>query len=292
MRSASCLRSSGSWCWSARSADGRSCRAAVLLTVIGLVDAARPGPKLRLEPEVVLDVVLPPLLYHAALSSSLLAVRSRLRAVISLSVLLVLATAFAVGGLVAWLVPAVPLAAAVALGAAVAPPDPVASLAVGRRARLPARVSTLIEGEGLLNDATALTVYQVAVAVAVGGQFSFGAATGSFLLAALGGLSVGAAVAWLVRLSRLLLTDPLSVNVISLATPFAAYVLAELCRTSGLLAVVVAGLVIGHQNPRLQTGASRRRHGDRACPGRRARVRRPGAAMISVDRFELSEHRK
>lgn len=230
---------------------------AVVLAVLGLVYAVLPGPTVRLEPQVVLDLVLPPLLYYAALNSSLLALRNRLRAVISLSVLLVLTTAFAVGGLVAWLVPVIPLAAAVALGAAVAPPDPVASLAVGRRAQLPGRLSTLIEGEGLLNDATALTVYQVAVAVAVGGQFYIGSAAGTFLLAVLGGLAIGTAVALLVRSTRRLLTDAILVNAVSLATPFVAYVLAELSRVSGILAVVVAGLIIGHQNPRLQSSASR-----------------------------------
>ncbi len=229
----------------------------VLLTVLGLVYAVLPGPNLRLDPEVVLDVVLPPLLYHAALGSSLLAIRSRLRSVVSLSVLLVLATALTVGGLLSWLVPIVPLAAAVALGAAVAPPDPVAALAVGRRAGLPARLSTLIEGEGLLNDATALTTYHVAVAVAVGGGFSFGGAVGELILATVGGLFVGAAVALLVRLSRRVLTDPLSVNAVSLATPFVAYTVGEAIHGSGVLAVVIAGLIVGHQNPRLQTGASR-----------------------------------
>ncbi len=228
---------------------------AVLLTVVGLVFAVLPGPNLRLEPEVVLDVVLPPLLYHAALGSSPLAIRSRLRSVVSLAVLLVLATALTVGSLLFWLVPAVPLAAGVALGAAVAPPDPVAALSVGRRAGLPSKLSTLIEGEGLLNDATALTTYQVAVAV--GGGFSFGVAVGLLTLAAVGGLVIGAVVALLVSLSRRVLTDPLSVNAISLATPFAAYSLGEAAQVSGVLAVVVAGLIVGHQNPRLQTGASR-----------------------------------
>src|SRR5579875_1580786 len=96
--------------------------AAVLLTVAGLVYAVLPGPNLRLRPDLVLDLVIPPLLYQAALGSSLLALRSRLRTVVSLSVVLVLVTALVTGGLLAWLVPAIPLAAGMALGAAVAPP--------------------------------------------------------------------------------------------------------------------------------------------------------------------------
>lgn len=229
----------------------------VLLTLVGLGYAFLPGPNLRLDPDVVLYVLLPPLLYHAALDSSLLAIRSRFRSVVSLSVLLVLATALAVGGLVSWLVPAVPLAAAVTLGAAVAPPDPVSALAVGRRAGLPARLSTLIEGEGLLNDATALTTYQMAVAAVVGEGFSFAHAVGTFLLTAVGGVLVGIVVAVLVRLSRRVLHDPLPVNAVSLATPFVAYTIGQLVHGSGVLAVVIAGLLVGHQNPRLQTGASR-----------------------------------
>ena len=230
---------------------------AVVLTIVGLVYAVLPGPNLRLSPEVVLDLVIPPLLYHAALGSSLLALRSRLRTVVSLSVVLVLLTALAVGGLLAALVPAVPLAAAITLGAAVAPPDPVAALAVGRTVGLPARLSTLIEGEGLLNDATALTIYSVAVVAAGGGDFSFGDAVGRFVLDVAGGMIIGVAVAWLVRLLRRVFSDPLSVNAISLATPFGAYAAGEAVHVSGVLAVVVAGLIIGHQNPRLQTGASR-----------------------------------
>jgi len=230
---------------------------ATLLTAVGLLYALLPGPNLRLEPDFVLDVLLPPLLYHAALGASLLALRARLRSVVSLSVALVLATALAVGGLLSWLVPIVPLAAAVAIGAAVAPPDPVAALSIGRRAGLPAKLTTLIEGEGLLNDATALTIYQVAVAVAVGGGFSLGRAFGVFALATAGGLATGAFVALLVRLSRRVFTDPLSINAISLGTPFVAYLLGELTHGSGVLAVVVAGLINGYQNPRLQSGASR-----------------------------------
>ncbi|HEX7161814.1 MAG TPA: cation:proton antiporter [Trebonia sp.] len=230
---------------------------AVLLTVIGLVYAVLPGPNLLLSPEVVLDLVIPPLLYHAALGSSLLALRSRLRTVVSLSVVLVMLTAVVTGGLLAWLVPEVPLAAAVALGAAVAPPDPVAALAVGRTVGLPAKLSTLIEGEGLLNDATALTTFQVAVAAAVGGGFSFGDAAGRFALSAVGGLVIGVVVASLVRLSRRLASDPLSVNAVSLVTPFAAFAAGDAAHVSGVLAVVVAGLIVGHNSPRLQAGASR-----------------------------------
>jgi CPA1 family monovalent cation:H+ antiporter len=230
---------------------------AVILTVVGLVYAALPAPTLRLNPAIVLDVVIPPLLYNAALGSSLQAIRGQIRTVVSLSVLLVVASAVAVGGALAAFLPMVPLAAGVALGAAVAPPDPVAALSIGRRAGLPEKLSTLIEGEGLLNDATALTVYGVAVSVVVGGGFSFGRAVGEFALAAVGGVVIGTAVAALVVASRRFLHDPLLVNATSLIVPYLAYVAADAAHGSGVLAVVVAGLIVGYQNPRLQTGASR-----------------------------------
>ena len=231
--------------------------AAALLTVVGIGYALLPGPNLTLEPDVVLTIVLPPLLYSAALDSSLIALRRNLRTVVSLSVLLVLVTALAVGVGLWLLVPGATLAAGIALGAAVAPPDPVAALAVGRRAGLPGRLITLIQGEGLLNDATALTILSVAVTAARGDGFSAPAAFGQFLLSAVGGVATGTAVAWGVRPLRRVRRDPLASNAISLATPFAAYLLAEEVHVSGVLAVVVAGLIIGHHNPSWASGATR-----------------------------------
>ncbi len=231
--------------------------AAVLLTACGLIYGFLPGPNIHLNPEAILTFVLPPLLYSAALNSSLLAIRQNLRPVISLSVGLVLATALLVGVGTHLFVPAITLSAGIALGAAVSPPDPVAALAIGRRAGLPGRLVTLIEGEGLLNDATALTIFTVAVAGATSGGFSFGQFGLGFLLAALGGIAVGIAIAVVVRLLRSALHQPLLVNSISLATPFAAYLVGEEIHSSGVLAVVVAGLIVGHDTPRFSSGASR-----------------------------------
>ena len=169
-------------------ADRTALPAAALLTVVGIGYALLPGPNLTLEPDVVLTIVLPPLLYSAALDSSLIALRRNLRTVVSLSVLLVLVTALAVGVGMWLLVPGATLAAGIALGAAVAPPDPVAALAVGRGPASPARLITLIQGEGLLNDATALTILSVAVAAARGDGFSAPAAFGQFLMSAVGGV--------------------------------------------------------------------------------------------------------
>jgi CPA1 family monovalent cation:H+ antiporter len=216
-----------------------------------------PGPNVSLDPHLVLTLVLPPLLYSAALDSSLIAIRGNLRTVVSLSVTLVLLTALGIGVGMWLLVPGVTLAAGIAVGAAVAPPDPVAALAVGRRAGLPDRLITLIQGEGLLNDATALTILAVAVAAAQGDGFSAPGAVGQFLLSAVGGVLAGLAVAYGVRPLRRLRRDPLISNAVSLATPFVAYLVGEGVHVSGVLAVVVAGLIIGHHNPSWASSASR-----------------------------------
>jgi monovalent cation/hydrogen antiporter len=238
-------------------ADKTGLPAAALLTLAGILYAVLPGPNITLSPDLVLTLVLPPLLYSAALDASLGAIRRNLRTVVSLSVLLVLATALLIGVGFELFVSGATLAAGIALGAAVAPPDPVAALSVGRKVGLPPRLITLIQGEGLLNDATALTILTVAISAAGGDTFSAPAAAGKFLLAAVGGVAAGLAVAFGVRPLRRLRADPLSSNAISLATPFVAYLLGEALHVSGVLAVVVAGLVIGHHNPSWASGATR-----------------------------------
>ncbi len=213
--------------------------AAALLTLVGIAYALLPGPNVSLDPDLALTLILPPLLYSAALHSSLSAIRRSLRTVVSLSVLLVLVTALVIGVGFELFVAGATLAAGIALGAAVAPPDPVAALAVGRKVGLPPRLLTLIQGEGLLNDATALTILTVAVAAATGEGYSTPDAIGEFVMAAVGGVLAGVAVSYGVRPLRRLRHDPLSANAISLATPF------------------VAGLVIGHNNPSWASGAGR-----------------------------------
>ena len=229
----------------------------VVLVFAGLGYALLPGRNVELDPDVVFFVVIPPLLYAAAIDASLVDIRANRRPIASLSVGLVLATAFAVGGVLEAVVPVVPIAVALALGAAVAPPDPIAALAVARRAGLPPRLLTLVEGEGLLNDATALTMYQVAVAAATGAGFSLLHASGQFALAALGGVVTGLAVAWLARQLYRRLDDPLLETAMSLATPFGAYLLAAQIGASGVLAVVVAGLWISYSSPTVISAATR-----------------------------------
>ncbi|WP_232315445.1 Na+/H+ antiporter [Mycobacterium celatum] len=230
---------------------------AALLTLAGIGYALLPGPNIGLDPDVVMTGILPPLLYHAALESSLVGIRRNLRTIISLSVVLVLLTAASVGVAFSLVVAGATLAAGMALGAAVAPTDPVAALAVARKVGLPLGVVTLIEGEGLLNDATALTTFSVAISVASGAGFSLSSAVGRFVLAAAGGLLVGLAMAYCRRGLRAWTHDVLTANAISLVTPFVTYLAAEKVHASGVLAVVVCGLIVGHDSPRSETGATR-----------------------------------
>lgn len=231
--------------------------AAALLTVAGLAVSASPLPDVVLDPEVVLTLVIPPLLYSAALNSSLIAIRRNIWPILSLSVALVVATAALVGVSMSLLVPGITLAAGMALGAAVAPPDPVAALAVGRRAGIPPKLITLIEGEGLLNDATALTMLTVAIAAVSSQDMTIAHAGGLFVLAAVGGIVVGLIVALSIRVVQRFVHDSLLLNIVSLATPFVAYLAAEEVHASGVLAVVVTALVISHHTRHAVSGASR-----------------------------------
>jgi CPA1 family monovalent cation:H+ antiporter len=230
---------------------------APMLVLVGIGYALVPGPNISLEPDVVMTCILPPLLFNAALESSLVGIRRNLRTVISLSVVLVLLTAASVGVAFGLLVSGATLAVGMVLGAAVAPTDPVAALAVARKEGLPLNIVTLIEGEGLLNDATALTTLSVAITVARGAAFSVPSAIREFALAELGGLAVGLLFAYFRRLLRRWRHDVLTANAISLATPFVTYLVAEELSASGVLAVVVCGLIVGHDSPRLESGASR-----------------------------------
>jgi monovalent cation/hydrogen antiporter len=230
----------------------------LLLVAAGLAVSFIPGiHEFELEPEVVLFLVLPPLLFAAAWQSSVVNFRHNIRAIGLLSVGLVLFTVLAVGFAVHAVVPGMPLAAAFALGAIVSPPDAVAATAVGREVGLPRRMVTLLAGESLINDATALTAYRVAVgAVGVGG-FSLLEGGLEFLVAGVGGSAIGLALALLADRLLRFLHDPVLENTLVLLLPFFGYAAAEKIHTSGVLAVVVAGLYLGHRSPRRQTAATR-----------------------------------
>lgn len=227
-----------------------------VLTIAGVIASYLPFvPEFDIEPELVLLGLLPPLLYTTAIRTSLLDFRPKKVSITLLSVGLVLFTAFAVGAVVFWLLP-VPFAAAVAIGAVVAPPDAVAATAVARRVGMPRRLITLLEGESLFNDATALVTLRTAIA-AMAGTITIWEAGGDFLGAAGGGALIGVAAAMFLMFLRRRITDPVLDTSVSLLAPWIAYLPAERFHASGVIAVVTCGLILGHGAPRWQSAASR-----------------------------------
>ncbi|MGS2619685.1 Na+/H+ antiporter [Micromonospora sp. LZ34] len=232
--------------------------APIVLVVVGLALSYVPGlPQVRLDPELVLVGILPPLLYVAALETSVPAFRLNLRPILLLAIGLVIFTAFAVGLVVHLMVPAAPFAVCLALGAVVAPPDAVAATAVARRIGLPRRVVTILEGESLLNDATALVLLRVATLAAVGSAVGVPEVGLEVLRSAGGGVLVGALGAVLFGFLHKRISDPLLDNALSLIIPFVVAFAAEAIHASGVMAVVVTGLALGHKLPRLLSAASR-----------------------------------
>lgn len=230
--------------------------APLVLTLVGVVGSFLPFvPEVELTDELVLVGFLPPLLYAAAIRTSLVDFRANRRAIGLLSVGLVIFTTVGVG-LVTWLVLPVPLAAGLALGAVVAPPDAVAATAIARRIGMPRRIVTILEGESLVNDATALVCLRTAIA-GIAGSVTVAEVGLDFLRAAGGGVLVGLAVAWVIAKIRKRLTDVVLDTTLSFAAPFVAYLPAEEIHASGVLAVVVTGLLLGHKAPMIQTAASR-----------------------------------
>lgn len=218
------------------------------LVVAGLLAALLPGvPELKLDPELVLFVFLPPLLFSAAWQSSYYNLRENVRPIAYLSIGLVLFTTLAVGYVAYLVVPGLSLPAAFVLGAIVAPPDAVAAVSVAQRLGLPRRVVTVLVGESLFNDATALTAFRVAVAAAVGEGFALLTGTERFLYAALGGAVVGLLLGPPLHRLRGRLHDPLVETSVVILAPFAAYLIAEAVHASGVIAVVVSGLYLGHR---------------------------------------------
>ncbi len=232
--------------------------APILLVLVGIVASYIPGvPSIQLHPDLVLMGFLPLLLYAAAIETSVPAFRLELRAILLLSVGLVLVTAICVGVILHEVVPGLPLSAAFALGAVVAPPDAVAATAIARRVGLPRRMVTILEGESLVNDATALVTLRVAVAAALGETVTATEIAFDALLAVVGGIGIGLVVAWGVAQMHRRITDPLIGNAVSLLTPFVAYLPAELIDSSGVVAVVVCGLYLGHHWSSLTSATSR-----------------------------------
>lgn len=228
-----------------------------LLVLAGLmVGSLSWVPPVRVPPEMVSLVVLPPLLYAAAEELSLRALREVWKQVSLLAVGLVLASAAAVGFVTAAVTP-LPASMAFLLGTVLASTDPVAVSALGRRLSLPARVQTVVSAESLFNDATSLVLFRVSVAAAVAGGVSWGRAAGDFVVLAGGGVLAGFLVAGGIALIRRRTEDPVFETVIALITPYLAYVLAESMSASGVAAVVTAGVILGTRGPALTTASVR-----------------------------------
>jgi len=229
----------------------------IILVVVGLAVSVIPGmPLIAPEPELILAVVLPPLLYSAAVNMPVMDFRRDLKTIGALSVVLVLVSAFGVGTLLWAIFPNLSFAAAVAVGAVVSPPDAVAATAIGKRLGLPPRLLTILEGEGLVNDATALVLLRTAVA-ATAGAFSFWQAAGDFFYAVVVAIAIGAAVGFLAVRIRSKIDQPVLTTAISFVVPFIAFLPTELAHASGVLAVVAAGLVTGASSVRRLSVADR-----------------------------------
>lgn len=216
----------------------------ILLLIYGLILGAVPGiPALpQVNAEHILPVVLPPLLFAATQRTTVGHFREAAAPVLLLAVGLTLASAAVAAGLAA--LTGLSWTAAIVLGAVVCPPDPVAATAVARRLRLPERMVTILEGEGMFNDATALVLYKVAVAAAVTGAFSAGDAVLELVVAVVGGVLIGLVLGWVTKIALAALHYAGPETTVTLAMPFVAYLGAEEVGGSGVLAVLVLGLYL------------------------------------------------
>src|SRR5947208_109127 len=230
----------------------------IVLVVGGALVGFVPGlPEVKLNPEVVLVVFLPPLLYGSAIFANFNDLRANLRGLTLSAVGLVLATMCAVAWVAHALIPGLSWEAAFVLGAIVSPTDPLAAATIMRRLDVPRRMVSAIEGEGLFNDATALVAYKVAVAAVVEGSFSLANAGLKFVLGAAGGVAIGIAVGWIVAEIRKRTTDAQVSVTISLLTGYAAFVPADAIGASGILATVTAGIYMGIRGPQILRARTR-----------------------------------
>src|SRR5437899_7613585 len=229
----------------------------ILLTIGGVVLALVPGlPAIQLDPQLVFNLFLPPLLYPAAVYTSWRDFRANLRSILPLAIVLVLltmtATAYLFHGLVG-----LPLAVGFVFGALISPPDAVAALAVTQSLRVPRKIIVILEGESLINDATSFISFRFAVAAVLTGTFSLAQAGLQFLFVAAGGVCVGLAVGWLATQVQKRMDDPPVQTMFSLLTPYVAYFSGEAVHVSGILAVVVAGIYYGWRAPRILSARMR-----------------------------------
>src|SRR5262245_25822454 len=217
----------------------------IFLVIGGLILGFVPGvPAVRLDPEIVFLIFLPPILWAAAYFTSLRDFQANLRPITLLAVGLVLVTTAAVAAVARAIVPGLGWPAAFALGAIVSPPDAVAATAIARRLRIPHRVVTILEGASLVNDAAALVLYRAAVVATVTGTFVIRETLWQFVLAAVGGVAVGLAIGYVMRAAFHYAEDSLVETAITLLAPYAAWILAERMHVSAVLACVAGGFYV------------------------------------------------
>ncbi len=229
----------------------------ILLTIGGVILALIPGlPEIHLEPELVFNLFLPPLLYPAAVYTSWRDFRTNLRPILLMATVLVLITMAATASLFPALT-GLPLAVGFVFGALISPPDAVAALSFTQNLRVPRKIIVILEGESLVNDATSFISFRFAVAAVMTGSFSLGHASLRFLFVAVGGVCVGLAVGWLATQVQKRLDDPPVQTMFSLLTPYLAYFGGERLHVSGILAVVIAGMYYGWRVPRILSGRMR-----------------------------------
>ncbi|HEU4393386.1 MAG TPA: Na+/H+ antiporter [Solirubrobacterales bacterium] len=241
-----------------RLADYGKVPAPIVLVLGGLAIAFLPGlPEVELDPDTIFLVFLPPLVFSAGWRSSPRELRTVIRPLGLLSVLLVFVTAAAVALAAHALVPGLGWAEAAVLGAVLAPTDAVAAIAIFRRIGGPDRVRLLVEGESMINDGTALVLYRIAIGVATGGAFALGDAALEFVAVSAGGILVGLLVGALSIVVIRRQTDASLVVVLTVLTAYGAYIGAEELGVSGILAAVAAGLYGGYQSPRAVDAATR-----------------------------------
>jgi monovalent cation/hydrogen antiporter len=230
----------------------------IVLVISGLALSFVPRlPEVRLDPQIVFYFFLPALLYPAALFTSWRDFRRNLRQILLLAIGLVLATTVTIAWIAHAILPTLPWAAAFALGAIVSPPDAIAATAIIRRLGVPHRIEAILEGESLVNDATALVALQFAIGALVTGTFSLGHAAIRFTWVAAGGIAFGLLVGLIMRWVQSHLDDPPVQITISLLTPFVAYLPAERLHVSGVLATVAAGIFLGWHSPLIVTARYR-----------------------------------
>jgi len=230
----------------------------IALVLGGGVLSFIPGlPQLDIDPQFLLVLVLPPILYQAALLTSWRDFKANLRSIGLLAIGLVLVTTLAVGAMLKLLMPDIPWAVAFVFGAIVSPPDAVAATAILSRLNMPRRIVVVLEGESMVNDASGLVLYKLAVAAVLTGTFSFFGASVAFVTVSAGGIAVGIVLGLaFVGLHRLI-GDAFTEVLVSLSIPYTVYVVAEALHCSGVLAVVAAGLVRGRFTPAIVSAEMR-----------------------------------